>query len=272
MTQGILWLRCLSIAVQAMCLVTLARRRLARRYPVFWLFTLFALLHSVWALGRWNGEEAAAFRWALAAMYGAVAIEACLAQARHFRSLSSFVIGAIVIFAGLFAALGATICLFGADILRDGGPVILMCSYCCILLILSTAFFGTFPVTLRANVRWHVLLLQMLLAGGAVTAGLGSLSSPDGRLAAQFLAAGCPLICYALWTVKLVASGECFLPLSDIPAEVLARLMERAQGPPYASQPPLRPPAGHGCSGATRDPGTLRWAGDMAPSDPDRGA
>lgn len=276
MTQGILWLRCLSIAVQAACLVALARRRLAHRYPVFWVFTFFGLLRSVWALDRWNsagfGEEAATFPWALAAMYGAVTIEACLTQARHFRSLSSFVIGAIVIFAVLSAALGATICLFGPDILRDGGPVILMCSGCCMLLILSTAFFGTFPVTLRANVRWHVVILQMLLTGGAVATGLGSLSSPGGRLAAEFLAAGCPLICYALWTIQLVPSGECFLPLSQIPAEVLARLMAREQRPADTSQPARRTPSGRGGFGAPRKAPGLRWKADIAPSDPDQGS
>jgi hypothetical protein len=248
MTQAVLLLRCLSIAVQASCLVALATRRLARRYPVFWGFTFLAVLHAVWAPGAWNA-------WALAAMYAALAIEACLTQARHFRSLFSFAIGSIVVFAVLSAALGAIVCLFGADILRGGGPAMLMCSACCMLLVLSTAFFASFPVTLRPNVRWHVAILQVLLAGAAVSAALASLSSPGARLAAQLVATVCPLVCYALWTVKLVPSGECFLPLSDIPAELLARLMAREPATPAPPPPPARhaPP---------RNPPTLRWKPD----------
>jgi hypothetical protein len=257
MTETILILRCLSIVLQATCLVALATRGLARRYPVFWVFTLLAGLHSVWFPGGWNA-------WALAAMYAAVAIEACLAQARHFRSLSSFAIGGIVIFGVLSAALGAVVCLFGADVLRDGGPVMLMCGGCSLLLILSTSFFSTFPVTMRANVRWHVLILQILLAGGAVSAGLGSANSSGMRQAAQFLALGCVLTCYALWTVKLVPSGECFLPLSEIPAEVLARLMAREPQPPRAPQSaPRRPPASRGGSATPRKARSLRWKADQ---------
>jgi hypothetical protein len=266
MVQEILWLRCLAVAAQAVCLVALARRRLARRYPVFWVFTLCGLLQSVWAL---DGEEAAAFRWVFAVICGAVAIEACLVQARHFRSLFSFAVDAILAFIVLAAALGGTICLTGADVLRDPGPVMLMCAGCCVLLILSTAFFSTFPVTMRANVRWHVLLLLILLAGQAVAAALGSLESADGHVAAQFLAAACPLVCYTLWSIKLVPSGECFLPLSEIPAEVLARLMaQEPQAPaPAAPEPPRRPPAARGGSGPR-----LRWTAGTAPPERKREA
>ncbi len=224
MTEAILLLRCLSASVQAACLVALATRGLVRRYPIFWIVTLLGLLQSLLSVGGWNS-------WVLAAMYGAVAVEACLAQARHFRSLFSFTVGGIMVFAVLSAALGATVCLFGFDILRDGGPVVLMGSGGCILLILSTAFFSTFPVTMRANVRWHVAILLALLTGGAVATGLRTVMSPEGRLAAQLVAVVCPLVCYALWTIKLVPSGECFLPLSDIPAEILARLMAQERRP-----------------------------------------
>jgi diacylglycerol kinase len=264
MVHGILWLRCLTIAVQSGCLVALARRRLARCYPAFWVFTLFGILHSVWALGAGNFAgyaEEGTFRWTLVALYGAVAIEACVAQARHFRSLFSFVIGGVVVFAVLSAALGATVCLMGAEVLRDGGPVTVMCSACCLLLILSTAFFRTFPVTMRANVRWHVLLLEILLASAAVAAGLGSAESSGARLAAQLLTAACPPICYALWTIKLIPSGECFLPLSQIPAEVLARLMAAEPRPVRTPQAPRSP--------SPRAVRTLRWKPDIAPSDAD---
>jgi hypothetical protein len=101
----------------------------------------------------------------------------------------------------------------------------------------------------------------MLLAGGAVATGLAAVSSPGARLAAQFVAAGCPLICYALWTVKLVPSGECFLPLSEIPAEVLARLMAQEgqlEAPPHGGAPAGR--AGSGPPGKARRP---RWKADQ---------
>ncbi len=256
MTEAILMLRCLSTAVQAACLAALVTRGLARRYPIFWIVTLLGLLQSVRSVDGWNV-------WVVAAMYAAVTIEACLAQARHFRSLFSFAVGGIVAFAVLSAALGATVCLFGVDILRDGGPVILMCSGCCILLILSTAFFNTFPVTMRANVRWHVAILLVLLAGGAVAAGLGTEPSPGGRLAAQLLAVGCPLVCYALWTVKLVPSGECFLPLSEIPAEILARLMAQERRPADLPQVARRVPAGRAGFGAPGKAGSLRCKADQ---------
>jgi hypothetical protein len=240
MTEGILWLRCLSIAGQFVCLVVLARRRLARRYPVFWVFLLLGLLHSAWALYRWtcggHGEESATFRWALAAMYVAVAIEACLAQARHFRSLFSFAVDAIIAFVVVAAALGALVCWIGPGGLQDPGPVMLVCSGCCVLLMFSTAVFSTLPLTMRANVRWHVLTLQILMFGDAVAAGLGSAGLPGARLAGQILAAACPLICYSLWTIKLVPSGEDFLPPSEVPAEVLERLV--APGPEPAAVPP----------------------------------
>ncbi len=256
MTEAILVLRCLSTSVQAACLAALATRGLARRYPIFWIVTLLGLLHSLRSVHGWNA-------WVLAAMYAAVAIEACLAQARHFRSLFSFAVGGIVAFAVLSAALGATVCLFGFDILRDGGPVMLMGSGCCILLILSTAFFSTFPVTMRANVRWHVVILFVLLAGGAVATSLGSVASSGARLAAELLAVGCPLVCYALWTVKLVPSGECFLPLSEIPAEILARLMaqeRRPVEPPLATRHIVAGRVGFGAPGKAR---SLRCKADQ---------
>jgi hypothetical protein len=257
MTEAVLLLRCLSTSVQAACLAALVARGLARRYPIFCFVTLLGLLHSVRSVDAWSA-------WALAAMYGALAIEACLAQARHFRSLFSFAVGGIVVFAVLSAALGATICLFGPEILLDGGPVMLMCSACCMLLILSTAFFSTFPVTMRANVRWHVAILLMLLAGGAVATGLGSVGSPGARLAAQFLAAACPLVCYALWTVKLVPSGECFLPLSEIPAEILARLMAQDRQPVNPAPPATRHVvAGRRGFGASSKARSLRWKADQ---------
>ena len=256
MTEAILLLRCLSTSVQAACLVALATRGLARRYPVFWIVTLLGLLQSLRSVDGWNA-------WVLAAMYAAVAIEACLAQARHFRSLFSFAIGVIVVFAVLSAALGATFCLFGFDILRDGGPVMLMCSACCILLILSTAFFSTFQLAMRANVRWHVAILLLLLAGSAVVTSLGSVSSPEGRLAAQFLALGCPLVCYALWTVTLVPSGECFLPLSQIPAEILARLMAQERRPAEVPPAPRRIVAGRVGLAPPRKARSLRWKADQ---------
>ena len=252
MTEAILMLRCLSTAVQAACLVALATRGLARRYPVFWIVTLLGLLQSVRSVDGWNA-------WVLAAMYAGVAIEACLAQARHFKSLFSFAVGGIVVFAVLSAALGATVCLFGVDILRDGGPVMLMCSGCCILLILSTAFFSTFPLTMRPNVQWHVAILFVLLAGGAVVTSLGSVASPGGRLAAQLLAVGFPLVCYSLWTVTLVPAGECFLPLSEIPAEVLARLMAQERLPADPPQAARRVPPGRAGLGTPGKAGSLRW-------------
>lgn len=255
MTEAILLLRCLSTSVQAACLAALVARGLARRYPVFWIVTLFGLVQSLRSVDGWNA-------WVVAAMYAAVAVEACLAQARHFRSLFSFAVGGIVLFAVLSAALGATVCLFGFDILRDGGPVMLMGSACCILLILSTAFFSTFPVTMRANVRWHVAILFVLLAGSAVATGLGPVPSPGGRLAAQLLAVGCPLVCYALWTVKLVPSGECFLPLSEIPAEILARLMAQDRRPVYAPPVTRRIVAGRAGFAAPPKARSLRWKAD----------
>lgn len=255
MTEAILLLRCLSTAVQAACLAALVARGLARRYPVFSIVTLLGLLQSLPSTGGWNA-------WVLAAMYAAVAIEACLAQARHFRSLFSFAVGGIMVFAVLSAALGATVCLFGFDILRDGGPVILMGSGCCILLILSTAFFSTFPVTMRANVRWHIAILIGLLTGGAVATGLGTVMSPGGRLAAQLMAVGCPLVCYALWTVKLVPSGECFLPLSEIPAEILARLMAQERQPADALPATRRALAGRTGFGPPPKARSLRWKAD----------
>jgi hypothetical protein len=255
MTEAILLLRCVSASVQAACLAALVARGLARRYPVFWIVTLCGLLQSLRFVDGWNP-------WVLAAMYAAVSIEACLAQARHFRSLFSFAVGGIMVFAVLSAALGATVCLFGFDILRDGGPVLLMGSGCCILLILSTAFFSTFPVTMRANVRWHVAILLMLLAGGAVATGLGTLTSPGGRLAAQLVALGCPLVCYALWTVKLVPSGECFLPLSEIPAEILARLMAQERRPLDAPPATRRVVAGHVGFAPPGKARSLRWKAD----------
>jgi len=255
MTEAILLLRCLSTSVQAACLVALATRGLARRYPVFWMVTLFGLLQSLRSAGAWNA-------WVLAAMYAAVAIEACLAQARHFRSLFSFTVGGIMVFAVLSAALGATVCLFGFDILRDGGPVMLMGSGCCILLILSTAFFSTFPVTMRANVRWHVAILFVLLAGSAVATGLGSVTLPGGGLAAQLLAVGCPLVCYALWTVKLVPAGECFLPLSEIPAEILAKLMAQERRPLDPVPATRRVVTGRAGFAPPRKARGLRWKAD----------
>ncbi|HXN48784.1 MAG TPA: hypothetical protein VN893_19190 [Bryobacteraceae bacterium] len=256
MTEAILLLRCLSASVQAACLAALATRGLARRYPVFWIVTLLGLLQSLRFVDGWSA-------WVLAAMYGAVAIEACLAQARHFRSLFSFTVGGIMVFAVLSAALGATVCLFGFDILRDGGPVILMGSGCCILLILSTAFFSTFPVTMRANVRWHVAILLALLTGGAVATGLGTVMSPGGRLAAQLVAVGCPLVCYALWTVKLVPSGECFLPLSEIPAEILARLMAQERRPVEVPTDTRHVVAGRVGFVPPRKASSLRWKTDQ---------
>ena len=255
MAEAILLLRCVSASVQAACLVALAARGLARRYPVFWIVTLLGLLQTLRSPDGWNA-------WVVAAMYAAVAIEACLAQARHFRSLFSFAVGGIVVFTVLSAALGATVCLFGADILRDGGPVMLMGSGCCILLILSTAFFSTFPVTMRANVRWHVAILFVLLAGSAVATGLGPVASPGGRLAAQLLTLGCPLVCYALWTVKLVPSGECFLPLSQIPAEILARLMAQERRPVDAPPATRHIVAGRAGYAPPRKARSLRWKAD----------
>ncbi len=270
MSETILDLRCLSIAVQSACLVTLVRRHLAQRYPVFWAFLLLSMAHSVWSLDRsFSGYvgDSSAFRWVLVAGYAAVAIEACMAQARHFRSLFSFTIGAMVAFVVLCAALGATICLTGPEILRDGGPVMLMCLACCVLLILSTAFFSTFPVAMRPNVRWHVLILELLLASEAVSTGLASIGSSDWRLVAEFVAAAGPLACYVLWTVKLVPAGECFMPLSEIPAEVLARLMAREEIPPHTPPAPsrrgLRWPRGER---------RLQLKTKPAPSDPHPGA
>jgi len=255
MTEAILLLRCLSTSVQAACLAALATRGLVRRYPVFWIVTLLGLLQSLRFVDGWDP-------WVLAAVYGAVAIEACLAQARHFRSLFSFVLGGIMLFAVLSAALGATVCLFGFDILRDGGPVLLMSSGCCILLILSTAFFSTFPVTMRANVRWHVAILLALLTGGAVATGLRTVASPEGRMAAQLVAVGCPLVCYALWTIKLVPSGECFLPLSEIPAEILARLMAQERRPADVAPDTLLVVAARAGFAVPRKATGLRWKTD----------
>jgi len=72
--------------------------------------------------------------------------------------------------------------------------------------------------------------------GDAVATGLGSAGLPG---AGQILGAVCPLICYALWSIKLVPSGEFFLPPPEVPAEVLERLV--AQGPEPAAVPPLPP-------------------------------
>jgi hypothetical protein len=263
--QGIGWLPYANLLAQAACLVALLRRRLARRYPVFCVFLFFGLVSSAWALYR---DETAVGGWLLVALYGAVAIEACVAQARHFRSLFSFAVGAIVVFAVLSAALAGTIAFIGTDILFGRGPLVLMSTASCILLMLSTAFFSTFPVTMRSNVRWHVLILQILLASGAVATGLGSVESPEWRLAAQVFGASSGLICYLLWTVKLVPSGECFMPLSEIPAEVLARLMAREQPPAEPRQPCRRPP-GRKFPRVSQSPGPARWKEEPAPSDLD---
>jgi hypothetical protein len=275
MTEEILWLWFFVFLAQAICLLALAKRRLVRRYPVFFAFVAFGLAHSAFTvhslyLGGAEGETVL-YRWLLIGMYGAVAIEACVAQARHFRSLFSFAIGAIVVFAVLSAALGGTIAFVGTDILLGRGPVVLMATACCILLILSTAFFSTFPVTMRFNVRWHVLILQILLASEAVATGLGSVGSPGWHLASEYVATCCPLICYLLWTFKLTPSGECFMPLSEIPAEVLAKLMARDQPPPDPPRACRRP---HGPRGAAvcRHPGPVRWKAETTPSEPDLGA
>lgn len=267
--QGMLWYS--SLLAQAICLFALVRRRLAHRYPVFSVFLAFGLAHSAYVLYSLHAggldRDAACYPWVLAALYGALAIEACVAQTRHFPSLFSFAIGGIVIFAVLSAAVAGAIAFVGTEILTGRGPVMLLAAAGCVLVFLSTAYFGTFPVTMRPNVRWHVLILEILLASQAVATGLGSVESAGCRLAAPVLAAAAQLACCLMWTVKLVPSGECYMPLSEIPAEVLARLMAGDRAAP--EQPSCRLP---GRNGSCHSSGPACWEPEPAPPQADPGA